>query len=129
MIQQIPPSQADSSGRRTVLPTERTYAAWVKTGLKALAAGLGAKKVLGGVLPEWRILSALVLFEAFSFVAAVWQEVWSCAPPPKLGVKRVPAPHCVGLPWGFDWGLVRSYRRRVVGYSTCVELLPEAGSG
>ncbi|MFH5926371.1 DUF202 domain-containing protein [Roseomonas xinghualingensis] len=50
---------------RTILAAERTYAAWVRTGLAALAAGVGAKKVLGGVLPEWAVLatgSVLVLF-------------------------------------------------------------------
>jgi putative membrane protein len=35
-----------------VLAAERTYAAWVRTGLMSLAAGVGAKKTLGGVLPE-----------------------------------------------------------------------------
>ncbi len=37
---------------RTVLAAERTYAAWVRTGLILLAAGVGAKKTLSGVLPE-----------------------------------------------------------------------------
>jgi putative membrane protein len=61
---------------RTVLAAERTYAAWVRTGLTALIAGVGAKASLGSVLPEWAILfnaTLLVLFSAF-FAAAVWRE-------------------------------------------------------
>src|SRR5262249_23570119 len=55
---------------RTVLAAERTYGAWVRTGLIALASGLGAKAGLAGVVPEWMILangSVLVLFSAFCF--------------------------------------------------------------
>ena len=61
---------------RTVLAAERTYAAWVRTGLMSLAAGVGAKTTLGGVLPEWLVVltgSVLVAFAAF-FAAAVWRE-------------------------------------------------------
>jgi putative membrane protein len=63
---------------RTVLAAERTYAAWVRTGLVSLAAGVGAKTSLGSVLPEWAILfnaSLLVLFSAFCFSAAVWRDM------------------------------------------------------
>src|SRR4051812_43118841 len=77
---------------RTVLAAERTYAAWVRTGLTALAAGVGAKKVLGGVLPNWAVLvtgSVLVLFGAFCFMAAVWRELWPGAPPPEPDVRRI----------------------------------------
>src|SRR3954471_8161975 len=59
---------------RTVLAAERTYAAWVRTGLVSLAAGVGAKTSLGSVLPEWAILfnaSLLVLFSAFCFAVSV----------------------------------------------------------
>jgi len=54
--------QQDSADRRTqlaadrtVFAAERTYAAWVRTGLAALASGVGAKKLLEGVVPEWMI--------------------------------------------------------------------------
>ncbi len=33
----------DSADRRTVLAAELTYAAWVRTGLAAMASGIGAK--------------------------------------------------------------------------------------
>lgn len=78
---------------RTILAAERTYAAWVRTGLAGLAAGVGAKKVLGGVLPEWAIATTgtvIVLFAAFCFMAAIWREVWSGAPPPRPDVRRLP---------------------------------------
>jgi len=85
---------------RTVLAAERTYAAWVRTGLTALAAGVGAKKVLGGVLPEWAVLatgSVLVLFGAFCFVAAVWREVQAGAPPPEPDIRRLPGIVLIGV--------------------------------
>jgi hypothetical protein len=63
---------------RTVLAAERTYAAWVRTGLVSLVAGVGAKTSLGSVLPEWAILfnaTLLVLFSAFCFGVAVWRDL------------------------------------------------------
>jgi putative membrane protein len=85
---------------RTVLAAERTYAAWVRTGLTALAAGVGAGQVLGGVLPEWAVLatgSVLVLFGAFCFAAAVWRELWPGPPPPCPDVRRLPRAMLIGL--------------------------------
>ena len=64
---------------RTVLAAERTYAAWVRTGLVSLVAGVGAKTSLGSVLPEWAILfnaTLLVLFAGFCFAVAVWRDLW-----------------------------------------------------
>jgi putative membrane protein len=79
---------------RTVLAAERTYASWVQLGLASLAAGVGTKKVMGGVLPEWLIVAMgtmLVLFSAFCFVAAVWRQLRPGAPPPRPDVQRIPA--------------------------------------
>ena len=99
--------QDDSADRRTVLAAdrtvlaaERTYAAWVRTGLAALASGVGAKKVLGGVLPEWAVVltgSVLVLFSAACFAAAVWRELWPDVAPPRPQVRRLPRPVLLGL--------------------------------
>lgn len=79
---------------RTVLAAERTYAAWVRTGLVSLAAGVGAKKTLEGVLPEWAILfnaSLLVLFSAFCFAAAVWRDLKpGHDSPERSDVRRIP---------------------------------------
>ena len=82
-----------SADRRTELAAERTYAAWVRTGLMSLAAGVGAKKTLGGVLPEWVVVltgSVLVAFVAFCFAAAVWRELYPGTPPPRPDVRRLP---------------------------------------
>ena len=78
---------------RTVLAAERTYAAWIRTGLMSLAAGVGAKKTLGGVLPDWTVVltgSVLVAFAAFCFIAAVWRELSPGAPPPEPDVRQLP---------------------------------------
>jgi len=93
-------SQQDSADRRTrlaadrtVFAAERTYAAWVRTGLAALASGVGAKKLLEGVVADWMIWGVgtiLVLFSAFSFGAAVWRQVFSGAPPPHPDTPRIP---------------------------------------
>jgi putative membrane protein len=77
---------------RTVFAAERTYAAWVRTGMAALASGVGAKKVLEGVVPEWMILatgSILVLFSAFSFGAAVWRQMNPGPPPPVAHARHI----------------------------------------
>lgn len=89
----------DSADRRTelaadrsILAAERTYAAWVRTGLLALASGIGAKKLLAGIVPDWLISangSLLILFSAFCFVAAVWRYVNPGPPPPPPSVPRI----------------------------------------
>jgi putative membrane protein len=77
---------------RTVFAAERTYAAWVRTGLMALASGVGAKKLLADILPEWLIIatgSVLVLFSAFCFGAAVWRHLYPGPPPPRPDAPRI----------------------------------------
>ena len=78
---------------RTVFAAERTYAAWVRTGLAALASGVGTKKVLEGVIPEWLIIvagSVLVAFSAFCFGAAIWRELRPGAATTKADTPRLP---------------------------------------
>ena len=85
--------RTELAANRTVLAAERTYAAWVRTGLMSLAAGVGAKTTLGGVLPEWVVVltgSVLVAFAAFCFAAAVWRELYPGIPPPRPDVRRLP---------------------------------------
>ena len=70
---------------RTLFAAERTYNAWVRTGLLALASGIGAKALLTGLVPDWLILangSVLVLFSMFCFGAAVWRQLNPGLPPP-----------------------------------------------
>jgi putative membrane protein len=87
--------RTELAANRTVLAAERTYAAWVRTGLASLASGIGAKKLLEGVISEWMIIatgSLLVLFSAFCFVVAVWREMFPGAPPPEPDTRRIPPP-------------------------------------
>jgi len=84
--------RTELAGDRTLLAAERTYGAWVRTGLLALASGLGAKAGLTGVVPEWMILvngSVLVLFSAFCFIAAVWRNLNAYPPPPQPDTRRI----------------------------------------
>lgn len=85
--------RTELAANRTVFAAERTYAAWVRTGLASLASGIGAKKLLEGVVPEWMIMSTgtvLVLFSAFCFAAAVWRQLFTGAQPPQPDVERMP---------------------------------------
>jgi putative membrane protein len=78
---------------RTVMAAERTYASWVQLGLASLASGIGAKKLLEGVVAEWLIIASgtlLVFFSAFCFGAAVWRQLFPGAPPPKPDIRRIP---------------------------------------
>jgi putative membrane protein len=78
---------------RTVLAAERTYAAWVRTGLAALASGVGARALLGTVIPTWLAATTgamLAAFAGFCFVAAVWRELYPGAPPPRPDTRRLP---------------------------------------
>ena len=87
-----PDHRNELAADRTVYAAERTYAAWVRTGLAAMASGIGAKKLLEGVIPEWAILvtgSVLVLFATFSFAVGVWREVMPGPPPPRGFIRRI----------------------------------------
>ena len=78
---------------RTVFAAERTYAAWVRTGLVALASGIGARKLLDGVVPGWIIVatgSVLIAFSAFCFLAGVWRQVTIGTAPPEPNVRQLP---------------------------------------
>jgi len=78
---------------RTLLATERTFAAWVRTGLSSLAAGVGARALLEDVIPLWLAKltgSVLVVFAGFCFVAAVWRHVWRPVPPPATDLRPIP---------------------------------------
>jgi putative membrane protein len=77
---------------RTIFAAERTYGAWVRTGLLALASGMGAKAALGGIVDEWMILlngTVLVLFSAFCFGAAIWRHLNPGPPPPVPDTRRI----------------------------------------
>ena len=78
---------------RNILAAERTYAAWVRTGLFALASGIGARALLNGVLPDWLVLadaSMLIAFSTFCFGAATWRQLNPGPPPPRPQLKPIP---------------------------------------
>ena len=57
--------------------------------------GVGAQALLEDVVPAWLTKpagSALVLFSAFCFVAAVWREMRPGAMPPQPDTQRIPPP-------------------------------------
>lgn len=78
-------TQEDSAERRTrlaadrtMLAAERTYAAWMRTGLAGLAAGIGARTLLEGLVADWLGLATavvLILFAEFCFAAGIWREI------------------------------------------------------
>jgi putative membrane protein len=78
---------------RTIFAVERTYAAWMRTGLAALASAVGARTLLKGVLPGWETTltaSVLALFSALCFVAAMWRELLPGLEPKKPAARRLP---------------------------------------
>ena len=86
--------RTELAANRTVLAGERTYAAWIRTGLVSLASGIGAKKLLEGVVSEWMVIGTgtlLVLFSAMCFVVAVWRELFTGAPPPNPDIRQLPS--------------------------------------
>lgn len=61
---------------RTVLANDRTYQAWIRTGLALFASGLGAAKFLKEEMSLWILLgiaSLLLLLSALAFLQAGWR--------------------------------------------------------
>ncbi len=61
---------------RTILANERTYQAWVRTGVSTFAAGLGIEKFLKDDIPMWGLLAIatiLLSFSTISFLQAAWR--------------------------------------------------------
>jgi putative membrane protein len=73
----------------------------VRTGLAALASGVGAKAALKDVIPEYIVLAAgtvLALFSAFCFFAGIWREFFSAGPPPpQPDIKVLPRSVLIGV--------------------------------
>jgi len=81
--------------RRSWWQAERTYAAWVRTGLFALASGIGAHTLLNGVVPGWLAMadaSMLIAFSIFCFGAAIWRHLNPGPPPPVPQLAPIPRP-------------------------------------
>jgi inner membrane protein YidH len=78
---------------RTVLANERTYAAWIRTGLTALAAGIAVEKLLAGIMAAWSIRGIaviLILYSALAFCLAAWRYTHLGIPLARADVKAVP---------------------------------------
>ena len=61
---------------RTILANERTFQAWLRTGLAALVSGLGVAKFLQDMMPLTVLLivvSILILFSTLAFILAAWR--------------------------------------------------------
>ena len=85
---------------RNVLAAERTYAAWVRTGLFALASGIGANALLHGVVPSWLAradASLLMAFSTFCFGAAIWRYLDPGPPPPTPQIRQIPRALLIGV--------------------------------
>ena len=70
------PNKRSLSLDATVLANERTFQAWVRTGLAALASGLGIAKFFSETLPLWMLLTIASIMIAFSigaFLLASWR--------------------------------------------------------
>lgn len=78
---------------RTVLANERTYAAWIRTGLTSLVAGLGIARFLSNSMPLWSthiIATILILFSAVSFILAAWRYEHLHVGMAHLDVRMIP---------------------------------------
>lgn len=81
------------AGDRTLLAAERTYAAWLRTGLASLAAGIGAQKLLEGLVAPWLVLAAsivLIALAEFCFVAGVWRQLTGNFERPRPDMPMLP---------------------------------------
>lgn len=79
---------------RTVLANERTYAAWIRTGLTALAAGVAIEKFMVDAMPGWTIRSIaiiLIVYSVAAFVMAAWRYSHLGIKLVHIDVKAVPA--------------------------------------
>lgn len=75
-----------SSDARTRLAYERTYAAWLRTGLAALGGGLAARALLDRQLPKWLVeltSISLIAMSVLLFVIAL-----SCEPADEQQLRR-----------------------------------------
>jgi len=68
--------RTDWALERTVLASERTLSAWLRTGMTAMAAGLGIARLLSSVTFPWlaRAIGVLLIIAgATAFVVGVWR--------------------------------------------------------
>lgn len=79
---------------RTVLANERTYAAWIRTGLTALAAGVAIERFMIDAMPGWTIRSIailLIVYSVIAFIVAAWRYSHLGLKLVHIEVKAIPA--------------------------------------
>ena len=79
---------------RTLYAAERTYAAWMRTGLAALGGSVAAKPLLVGSLPDFGVRGAgaiLAMFSIFCFAAAIWREAFGFRRRLHADARHIPA--------------------------------------
>lgn len=67
--------RTDWALERTVLAQERTFSAWLRTGVTAIAAGLGIARLLADLKPSWLVQgigSVCIVLGALTVVASVF---------------------------------------------------------
>lgn len=92
--EKIAPARHDYAVDRTVLANERTYAAWIRTGLAALVAGIAVEKFLVDFMATWSLRSIamiLILFSAVAFCLAAWRYTHLGDRLLRTDVKAIPA--------------------------------------
>ncbi len=97
---EVKPDQVRLALDRTILANERTYAAWIRTGIAALLAGLVVEKILIEAIPIWGVHMISVAFIAFSGVAfflASWRYRHFLIRLEDTDVKMVPLPVVRGI--------------------------------
>lgn len=78
---------------RTALANERTYAAWIRTGLASLVTGLGIARFMSNSMPLWgihTIAGILIIFSAIAFFLAAWRYQHLHMGMIHLDVKMIP---------------------------------------
>jgi putative membrane protein len=92
--------RSDYTEDRTLLANERTYAAWIRTGLAALAAGIAFERFIPGTIPFWsvRLIAViLILYSAACFYLAFWRYRHLGAKFPHLKLLAISTPFIVTL--------------------------------
>ncbi len=95
-----PPDQLRLALDRTILANERTYAAWIRTGISALIAGLAVEKFLLEAIPIWgvhMISIALITFSGVAFFLAAWRYRHFLVRLEDVDVTMVPLPVMRGI--------------------------------
>jgi putative membrane protein len=89
------PNRTNLALDRTILANERTYAAWIRTGISSLIAGLAVEKFLLEAIPLWGIHAISITFIVFSGVAfflAAWRYRHFMVRLEDIDIAMVPLP-------------------------------------